>query len=190
MTRLARGVDRTATIVVGVALVVLGLLAVLWRLDVLLDLPAAANTDQILDILREPWWPWVVGAAGVALIVLGLRWLAAHLPSSKVRELNLPGSGDAGRLKFNASSAASAAAQRLSQLSSVKSATGKVSRDRGQLVVVVKATVDPAADLQELAHDADAVIEDLAMVMGRRDLHGRVHLKVNPAKRSRMSRVS
>lgn len=189
MTRLARGMDRAATLLVGILLLVVGILAILWWFDIVFELPRSSNTDGIADVLTSSWWPWVSGIVGVVLILVGLRWLLAHLPSNGVKELNLSGTGDDGRLSFNASSAASAAAKQFSQLPSVRSAKGRVTRDRGQLVVALDATIDPAADLNELAKAADQIIADLAQVMGRHDLYGRVRLRVGSSSRSQLLRV-
>jgi hypothetical protein len=189
MTRLARGVNRTATVLVGILLFVVGILAIVWRLDIVLDLPRSSNTDGVTDVLTSSWWPWASGVLGVVLMLIGLRWLLAHLPSNGVKELNLSGTGDEGRLRFNASSAAAAAAKQFAQLPSVRSSKGRVSRDRGQLVVALDATIDPAADLNELARAADQIVADLAKVMGRHDLYGRVRLRVSSSSRSRLLRV-
>ncbi len=190
MTRLSRGVDRTVTIAVGLLLVIIGVVAILWRLDAVVDLSRTTDTGAVQNVIQHGWWPWVSGAAGVLMIIAGLRWLAAHLPSARVTELNLPGTGEAGRLRFNASSAAAAAARQFAELPSVRSAQGKVRRDRGQLVVCIDATIDPATDLHQVAEDADRVVADLADVMGRADLYGRVRLKVSTAHRSRLARVT
>lgn len=189
MTKQLRGVDRTVTALVGSVLFGLGAMAILWRLDIVLDLPRSIDTERVTDVLATSWWPWASGVVGMVLVLLGLRWLGAHLPSAGVGELNLPGTGATGRLRFNATSAASAAAQQLSQHPAVRSAKGKVRRDRGQLDVAINATVDPAADLRELAQDTDQIVADLARVMGRHDLYGRVRLKISSAKNSRLPRV-
>lgn len=189
MTRLTRTADRVATVVVAFVLIAVGAVAVVWTLDRWLDLPRRTDTADITAVLTSHWWPWVSAIAGVLLILGGLRWVLAHLPSGDVGQLNLPGTGDGGRLRFNAKSAASTAATVMSRLPSVRSASGKVRRDRGQLVVALDATVDPEADLHELAADADRVVADLAAVMGRRDLYGRVRLKVSSSSHSKLPRV-
>lgn len=189
MTRLTRTIDRIATFAVALVLIAAGVLAVVWALDRWLDLPRRTDTADITTVLTSSWWPWACGFGGLFLILIGLRWVFAHLPSGNVGQLNLPGTGDGGRLRFNAKSAASTAAAVMAELPSVRSARGKVRRDRGQLVVALDATVDPEADLLEVAAGADRVVADLAAVMGRRDLYGRVRIKVSTSRHSKLSRV-
>ncbi len=178
MTRTTWTLDRAATVIVGLALIAAGALAFVWRFDIWTALPQRSDTAWATDLIATDWWPWAVGAASLCLLILGLRWLWAHLPGRGIRELNLPGTGDQGRLRFDAKNAASTAAEVFASLPSVRSAKGTVKRDRGQLVVDLRATVDPRADLSDLADSADQIIADLAHVMGRQDLYGRVHLVV------------
>lgn len=190
MSRKTWTLDRAVTVVIGLALVAVGALAVIWRLDVWTALPERSDTSQPSAMTVTDWWPWAVTAAGVVLAALGLRWLWAHLPARGVGELNLPGTGEKGRLRFNAKSAASSAAEAFSETPAVRKARGTVKRDRGQLVVDIKATIDPDADLGVLAEHADQTIADLAHVMGRTDLFGRVHLVVSSSQSSRIPRVT
>lgn len=99
MTQRLRGVDRTVTALVGSVLFGLGAMAILWRLDIVLDLPRSIDTERVTDVLATSWWPWASGVVGMVLVLLGLRWLGAHLPSAGVGELNLPGTGATGRLQ-------------------------------------------------------------------------------------------
>ena len=178
MTRTNASVDRIATVVVAVGLAAAGLLALEWRFGWLLDLPARSSTTMVDDLTARSWWPWALGAAGVLLVLAGLRWLAAHLIPSGVSQLHLPGTGVEGRLRVSLKAAASTAAEVLADNPGVRSARGKVNRDRGQLVVDLRATLTPDADLQELATVCDTVAADLAHVLERSDLLCRFHLSV------------
>ncbi len=176
MTRWIVVVDRVVTAVVGVVLAVAGVAAIGWRFDLWSRLPEHTDTSAASDVFTTSWWPWAAGVGGVLLSIIALRWLWAHVPPTGVGELNLTGTSESGALRFNAKSAASTAADLLSQTAGVRSARGTVKRDRGQLVVDLRATVDADADLEDLAAAADRIVAELAAVMGRRDLYGRVHL--------------
>jgi hypothetical protein len=176
--------DRLATIVVGLALIAAGALAVAWRFDLWAALPEQTDTSQTADATATDWWPWALGVAGVILVLVGLCWLWSHLPGRGVGDVNLLGTGDQGRLRFNASAAASTAADVFCSRPSVRSAKGTVKRDRGQLVADLRVTVDPDVDLSLVAKDADQIVADLAHVMGRTDLYGRVHLVVASSRSS------
>ena len=92
--------------------------------------------------------------------------------------LVLPGSGKAGRLLVDPTGPASAAADALADTPGIRNARGKVLRDRGELVIAISGTVDPSADLSEVAAAADAVTTDLQTVLGRDDARARVQLSV------------
>lgn len=178
MTRTTVTVDRVATVVVALILAAIGLLALEWRFGWLFDLPAQSSTAAVVDLGTESWWPWALGIAGLVLVLLGLRWLWAHLSSSRVSQLNLPGTGSEGRLRVNGKAAAASAADVLADNPGVRSARGTLTRDRGQLVVDLRASLTPDVDLEELAEVCDTVAADLAHVLERSDLYCRVHLSV------------
>lgn len=178
MSRLVATIDRTATMLLGLLLIAGALLVVVWRFDWWSYLPQRSDTSAFNDVFAYGWWPWAETAAGVVLLALGLRWLWAHVPSRGVGELNLPDSGPTGRGRFHATAVASAAADELADAAGVRSAKGTVRRDRGQLVVDITATIDATANLTDLAPAADRVMAQLAQMINRNDVFGRVHLVV------------
>jgi hypothetical protein len=144
--RATASVDRTSTAVVGLALIALGGGAIAWeqgrfpgreRLD-------AAFVDTAVD---AGWWPWALAAAAIVLVLLGLWWLLAHLPRRSVGTVAFASSADAdvdGRLSVDLGTAARSAAKSLAAHEGVVSATGRSVSDRGQRVVEITATLDPA----------------------------------------------
>lgn len=146
MKRATASVDRTSTAVVGLALIALGGGAIAWeqgrfpgreRLD-------AAFVDTAVD---AGWWPWALAAAAIILVLLGLWWLLAHLPRRSVGTVAFASSADAdvdGRLSVDLGTAARSAAKSLAAHEGVVSATGRSVSDRGQRVVEITATLDPA----------------------------------------------
>ena len=184
---MSRGViafDRFASFLVGTVLVAAGAFALVWWLDLFSWLPPALNTSPVADSTRQAWWPWVAGLVGAVLVLLGLRWLAAHIPNSRVRELTLPGSGTRGNLRAAAKPVAKAAAEVLEAAPGVRSASGRVLRERGQIVARLGATIEAEADLQTITSAADQVAAELAKVLERDDLHCQIQLKVATRNRS------
>lgn len=179
MTRTTVTIDRLATLLMAAVLAVIGLLALDWQFGWLLDLPARTSADVPLDLSAQAWWPWASGAIGVVLVLIGLRWLVSHLRSARVSQLNLRGTSSDGRLRVSTKATAAAAAGVLADHPGVRSARGKVNRDRGQLVVDLRASLTPDADLRELAAVCDTIAADLARVLERSDLYCRVHLNVS-----------
>jgi len=180
MTRTTATIDRIATLIVALALIVVGVLAMVWRLDRWVRLPEQLRTSSASRLMEAGWWPFAIGVLGIALAFLGLRWLWAHLASSGVREVSLPGSGKRGHLTVDAKAAAGAAADGLAQTPGVRTTNGKAVRQRGQLVVDLTATVDSDAALPEIARSADRVASELAQVLERPDIYCRVRVGVSP----------
>ena len=179
MTSATATMDRIATVVVALALMTVGLLAIVWRLDQWLPLPSLLDTSSAVQLMEQGWWPFALAALGIVLALIGLRWLAAHLATSGVREVSLPGSGKSGHLTVDVKAAARGAADALADTPAVRQVRGKAVRQRGQLVVDLNATVDADAELTEIASSADRVSSELATVLGRPDIYCRVRVGVS-----------
>lgn len=189
MTRMLAAVDRMATLIMGVVLVAAALLVLSWRFEWWPHLNHASDTSSLTTTFDRDWWPWAVAGAGVVLIVVGLRWLVAHLLPRAVGELALPSSGIEGRSRFSSKAVATTAAEVLSEIPGVHGARGTARHDRGQLVIDLRVVIDPTADLSALAAAADQVTSDLSRVTARPDLYGRVHLVTSGKAPSRKPRV-
>lgn len=188
MSRTVIAWDRVVTFLVGLLLVAAGLAGILWWLGTFPGWAQQLNADRALRLAEEDWWPWAVGAAGIVLILVGLRWLAAHVPDRRVSNLKLPGSTGQGRLDAKVRPIAGAAAEAFALTPGVRSARGTIQRDRGQLVAKLRATIEQQADLTMIAAAADDVSADLRQVTQRDDLLCRVTLTVARTARD-MSRV-
>ena len=184
MSRAVIAFDQFASFLVGILLVAAGAFALVWWLDLFSWLPPALNTSPVTDTTSQAWWPWVAGLVGAVLALLGLRWLAGHLPNSGVGELTLPGSDTQGKLRAAAAPMAKAAAEVLEAAPGVRSASGRMLRERGQLVARLGAAIEVEADLRAITSVVDQVAADLARVLERDDLHLQVQLKVATRSRS------
>lgn len=187
--------DRFAGAVLSLVLLAVGLAVLAWwgtqvgRMPGNLDvLPDELSTTPVTDMMATAWWPWACAVGGVILILVGLRWLAVHLPDRAVSHLKLPGSTTNGRLLVEARPVANAAAHVLESTPGVRSARGTIRRERGQVVVRLTATIEREADLALVAAAADQVSADLAKVLERDDLSCCVQLTVASGHRS-LSRV-
>ncbi len=182
MRRFILGLDRILAVLLGLTLLIAGVGAAAWYNGGLRRLwpqfPEQVSTQKASDLINTDWWPWAAGAAGALFVLLGLCWLIAHLPRRGVGALVLPGSGKPGRLLIDPSSVATTAAEVLADTPGIRSANGKVIRDRGELVVALTGTIDPRADLADVVAATDAVAGDLNTVLGRDDARARIHLSV------------
>lgn len=177
MSRATVAVDRIVLTLIALVLIGAGVVGLLWwsgRLAVSETLDLAS----LAPVTHEPWWPWAVGALAVVLGLLGLRWMAAHLPDRGVSQLVLAGSDTTGRLVVDASSVVSAAAQQLERTEGVTGVRGLIQRDRGQLVARFNTSLDRRADLHVVARAADEVTAQLRTVLQRDDVVGSVRLRV------------
>jgi hypothetical protein len=177
MTRTTLAFDRVMTALVGLALLALGVLGILWWAGRLGSAPTELDLGSIRGWPRQQWWPWALGAAGVVVALIGLRWLFSHLPRGGVSHLTLPGSGAQGRLLVAAGPVVDAAASALADTPGVRSARGRIDHDRGQIVAHFDATIERGADLRRVAAAADEVTGQLQSALERRDLTSRVMLR-------------
>lgn len=177
MSRAVIAVDRLAAILAGLALLAAGLAGLIWWRGNM-GLSGALNLAPVVRQATQPWWPWAVSVVGLLLVVLGIRWLVAHLPTPGVAKVRLPGTGAQGRLSADVKSLAQVAAGVLQTTPGVRSARGTIQRDRGQIIARLTATIEPHADLQVIAAAAEAVSADLKTVLQRDDLHCLVNLRV------------
>jgi hypothetical protein len=171
-------VDRVVAFVLGVGLVAAGAGGLGWRFDLIPDAPERLRFSWLADATRTAWWPWATGAAGVLLVLIGLIWLIRHFRSRGVRRLQLAGSDHTGLLTADAKAAATAAGDRLTQTAGVRSSSGRMVSDRGQLVAELNLTIEPTADLGTVQAAAEQTSHDLHRIVGRDDLHHRVQLHV------------
>lgn len=177
MSRVVIAVDRVAAIITGLVLIAVSLaLAAWWRGT--LGLSGPLRSPGLVKETTQPWWPWVSALVGLVLVLLGLRWLVAHVPTGGVSRVRLPGTGPHGRLTADVKSVAHVAAQVLQGTEGVRSARGTIGRERGQVVARFTATIEPQADLGLIADAADALSTDLKTVLQRDDLHCTVNLRV------------
>ncbi|NUR16609.1 MAG: hypothetical protein HOQ13_09895 [Dermatophilaceae bacterium] len=177
MTRGTVAFDRVMMAVVGVVLLALGVLGILWWAGRLGTIPQQVDLSGIRWWPQQAWWPWALGAGGVVVALLGLRWLLSHLPRGAVSHLSLPGSDARGRLLAAAGPVLDAAAHALAETPGVRSARGRIEHDRGRVVTRIDATIERSADLALVASAADAVTADLQSALERQDLTSRVQLR-------------
>ena len=189
MSRATVGLDRVVTLVMGVVFISGGLLVLNWYYGWYGSLPETLDTDRALRVTSTVWWPWALAGAAILLLVIGVRWLLAHTPPGRVTELRLPGSGSEGRLEVDARNAVNAACASLQTQHDVRSAKGTVRRDRGQLLVDIRAVLEPHSDLRDIASAVDDTTATLVNCLERPDLHCRVRLAIRTSSRRKAVRV-
>ncbi|ABS05934.1 hypothetical protein [Kineococcus radiotolerans] len=187
MSRGVLAVDRLVAVLLGLLLVAGGVAGLAWWTG---DLAPGTSLDTapVADVTGAGWFPAACGGLAVVLALLGLWWLLAHVPRRGAGQVALPGSGPRGALRVEGDAPAKAAAQVLGAVPGVRSAGGRLVQDRGRLVAELSATLEPRADLAEVAAAAGEVRGQLLEVLSRPDVVGRVRLGV--ARADRGSRVS
>lgn len=160
-TRRTRGTDRLVTVVLGAALLAVGLLAWEWRLDLTGRLAPRLDLSGIDSVVDSAWWPWAWAAAGIALGLLGLVWLLAHRPRLTRGTTRLAESDPTGRLEVDRSSLASTLAERWGSLAPVTGARGRVLPDAPE-VVELTAHVEVEAEADALVQAAGQIEREVA----------------------------
>ena len=181
MRRSILGFDRVLVLLLGLLLIVLGVAAVGWQTGFLESLWPDVPDEIAVDssqVTGSSSFAVLAGVVGGALVVIGLWWLLAHLPRRSVGSLRLPSGDQPGRLVVDPGPAVATAAEVLADDPMIRSAKGAVLADRGELVVRLRATVDPDADLGAVVDACDAVLADLAHVLPADQLRSRVELSV------------
>ncbi len=177
MSRVVRSFDRTMTFLVGLAVFALGLFMFVWSSRGVGWLPEPGFVRGLPDSVHVQlvgpgavWWPWAWLIGGIVLVLLGLRWLVAHLSLRRVGFLTLPGSSEQGRLLVDARSVVDAAALEFNLRPGVETAVGSLDTIEGRLVARISATLGPDAELAGACLDADDISGRLREVLGRDDL--------------------
>ena len=166
MRRAAAAIERVAVLLAGLVLLAVGGAGVAWEQGWLPEDRDRIDASAALEGSRESWWPWLIGLSGLLVFLLGLWWLLAHARRSTVGRLKLPGSGRAGGLVVDSSALLSAAAAVLEETVGVTSRDGRVWHDRRELVVELRAALDPGADLDEAADAAERAAAVLRTSLG------------------------
>lgn len=178
MSRAVTALDRLLALLLGLVLIAVGAAAVAWQVGWLSWAPRNAVTPRTRTVIEQDWWPWATGAGGIVAVLLGLWWLAAHVPRRGLGQLRLPGSGAAGILRVNTSAVASAAADSLAATDGVQSASGRAFTDRGRPTIALTANVDPMADLAVVREGAVRVRGEIGQALGGGVLPTRIQLHV------------
>lgn len=148
-----RVIDRLVAGLVGIVLLGGGLWALGYRLGqhTATDATRRVSTATITRLPDEPWWPAVIGAAGVVLI-LGTLWLLVrHLRSASTRTVPTDGGGtvDLGRV-------GDAVAADLSRSPLIRRARPSTVVEKGRPIVRMAVSVVPDASVEDLTALASA----------------------------------
>ncbi|SDU76847.1 Asp23/Gls24 family envelope stress response protein [Jiangella alkaliphila] len=165
MSRASAAAERVVVFLAGVAVIVLGAAAVAWQQD---RLPGAADAIAVPDLVAwtdEAWWPWTVGAAGIALALVALLWMSAHAHRRTVGRLRLSGSGRDGRLVADVAALSDAVGAPFAAVPGAAVRQTRLHREQGETVLDLRVAVDPATDL-----DAVVTAAELAAAVARRQL--------------------
>lgn len=180
MKRRTVATDRLICAIAGTALVAVGLGAVAWeRGDLSLSPDSVVTLPWLAGIVDSAWWPWLLGAAGLVLIVIGLSWLISHRPGQTVGRTPFEGSRPNGTLAVDINTAARAAAAELERRPCISAASGTSRVDRGQRVIELDVKLEPTADgLIGSSAALTAVRQDLATALDGVPVVARILLRV------------
>jgi hypothetical protein len=181
MTRLATTVDRLAALVFGLAMIAIGAGLLVWNTNWIPHTPEVITAPELVSASQTDWWPWVVAAVGLLLVLVALRWLLTHTPKSRVKQLRLV-VGEAGTVTADIGDVASAAARALEASTDAHSARGRAVIDRGVRTIDLTVTAQTPNSLTGLIAAVDDVGAKTAGVLGdamRTTLHVDRHTRRN-----------
>lgn len=173
--------DRAAALVAGLVVTAIGTAAILWPTHVVRGAPERIDAGPVARLTASTWWPWELAGAGTLLVVLGLVWLTAHVPTRRTPVLRVAGGTDPGVIAVNLSGVASAAAAALEQDPNVQSAKGKAFTDRGVATVELTVTAVHPASLAAVITAVDTTCGHVAQATGDSAVAARTVLQVAKA---------
>jgi hypothetical protein len=179
MSRSSTALDRTATLIVGLLLIAVGAGTIIWNTTWLPRIPESITAPGLALSARSWWWPWAVTAAGIAAVLLGLRWLASHALARRAHTVALTGSGENGTLTTDLAAIATAAAHRLELDPGVHSAKATAIIDRGRRTLDITATAASVNDIPATAAAADQVCCEAITMLGDDTVATRTRIRVD-----------
>ncbi|NMM31151.1 MAG: hypothetical protein HHJ10_08950 [Cellulomonas sp.] len=193
MTPGLRSINRTATLIVGIILLVVGGAMIAWWNDDLRTVwagaPDSLEPGRVSDVMTTSWWTAVAAAGGIALIVLGLFWLRSHLRSADVSRAVLPGLDPSGQLTLELSGVARHFATLAKRQDGVSEAKAKFVTERGRTILTSTVTVDPEADVAAVSAAIGALTAQARDMAGIERFAARTHLHISRRARA-FERVS
>lgn len=155
--------DRTVLGALGAALVAAAVL--ILRSTQAPDFSGELPVSPISDAAQSDWWTWACAAAGVVLVALGVRWLAAHRGPARAARITLAGDGEAA-LSAEVASVAEVAAGVLGDMPGVQAAKARAVVENGSPTITLTATVAARHGLAAGACAADEVVRTVGLMVG------------------------
>jgi hypothetical protein len=148
MKRGAIVLDRILVLLIGLALVAVGVGAAAWQMDRLPFTLDSLNVSGYTDVSEQGWWPWALGAGGVVVVLLGLALLVKQFPARRAPAVSvaLP-EGKSGSLTFDVDAVGARAANEASEIEGVKSARSRTAVEKGVRMVTLLVTMNKDADV-------------------------------------------
>ena len=187
MRRSTVAVDRLGTALIALLLVAVGTALLIWNTTLFNGIPEMITAPGLVDASESNWWPWAVTGIGVLLVILALRWLAAHRPTARVSRMTLSGGGDdgdsgnttPGRSTADVAAIASASARALEAHPAVVKASGKAVVERRQRTLLIDATATSPELIGDAASAADRVAREAVTMIGDNALATRTLIRVD-----------
>ena len=178
MTRTTIALDRLAGLLVGVALIAVGIGALIWHTGWVDGLPQVITAPGLADAVDTPWWRWAVAGAGLVCVVVALRWLSAHRPSIKAGPIRMHDAEDVGTITIDPAAIASVAADALERHPAVRAAKGKAVADRGKRTIEMTVTAAHPDELMSVIAAIDDTCAQIALAAGDVPLNVRATLRI------------
>ena len=172
MTRTTAVLDRAVTLLLGAALIVLGVGFLLWwaEVDWVRDLVAHADRHRMATVARQQWWRWLLGTATVLLVVAGVGLLVANLRPRRAGSPELDGTTEFGTFTANVGQVAQASAALLARHHAVASATATTIVDLGRTAIRLTIVAEPDVTLDHLRRLAGESIRDIGTALAGTDV--------------------
>lgn len=185
MNRLPAAVHRFTTALIGLVLLVVGLAALAWNLEVqpFVDWMNNIDTGAVGRFADSGWWTLVL--AGIVLITLlwAIPLIVSSLRPGKIDDVELDGSGETGTMTVAPKLIAAAAADELSGDTTFTSVSARALNDRARSIIRLEVTARPDHPYPEIADKVGVVTDQIREAIGGSDVHVQAFVHLEPRKR-------
>ncbi|WOC12286.1 Asp23/Gls24 family envelope stress response protein [Gordonia sp. MP11Mi] len=185
MNRLPAAAHRVTIGLIGLLLLVVGVAAITWNLDVqpVVDWLKRIDTSAVGRFADSGWWTLIL----VAIVLLTLMW-GVPLIISAVRpvstdDIELDGSDETGAMSIAPKLIASAVADELSGDPMFTSVSARAVNDRARSIIRVEVTASPDRTYPEIAQKVAVATDQIRDAVDGSDVHVQAFVHLERRKR-------
>lgn len=181
MNRIPAAAHRLTTGLLGLILLVVGVAAIAWNLDVqpIVDWIDRIDNAAIGRFADSGWWTLVLAGIVLLTLVWAVPLIASAIRPGRVDDLELDGSDETGAMSVAPKLIAAAVADELAGDPMFTSVSARALNDRARSIIRVEVTASPERTYPEVAEKVGVVTDQIRDAVDGSDVHVQafVHLE-------------